>query len=78
VTGMSQPADAAPLLRVARGDPTPEEIAALSTVLAAGAATAAGTPPPPRSTRRWADRASMMRQPVLAGPGAWRASELRR
>jgi hypothetical protein len=66
------------VLRVVRGDPTPEEIAALSTVLVALAAAAAGAETPQQTAPGWADRASLLRRPVFAGPGAWHASALRR
>jgi hypothetical protein len=60
-----------PLLRVVHGgEPTAEELAAL--VAAVTAATAVGDAPP-RSGRpgRWADRGSLLRQPLVAGRGAW-------
>ena len=65
-----------PILRVVRGDPTEEEIAALITVIAARARQRAA------ARRRhqkvpgsaWTDRSRLVRQPVPAGPGAWRAS----
>ncbi|WP_067172061.1 acyl-CoA carboxylase subunit epsilon [Microtetraspora niveoalba] len=59
-------------LRVIKGEPSPEELAALVTVVAARAAAApAPVPAPPR---RWAARHHMLRRPVVAGPGAWRDS----
>ena len=61
-----------PLLRVVRGNPTDEELAALTVVLAAKAAAATPAPEPPRS--RWRDRASLLRTPLHPGPGAWRAA----
>lgn len=61
-----------PLLRVVRGDPTPEELAALIVVLAAKAARVTRPPAPPRSA--WRDRRQLMRAPPHPGPGAWRAS----
>ena len=62
-----------PVLRVIRGDATPEEIAALLAVVAARAAgTARDTRP--RTTAAWTDRGRVMRAPVAPGPGAWRAS----
>lgn len=60
-------------LRVVRGDPTPEEIAALVAVLTARARAVSGDKPrPPRSP--WSDPARRMRQPLPHGPGAWRTS----
>lgn len=61
---------ARPLLSVVRGEPSPEQLAALVAVLAArGGPPAAAAPPAPR---RW--RTPL--RPVLppAGPGAWQAS----
>ncbi|MEU8309000.1 acyl-CoA carboxylase subunit epsilon [Actinomadura sp. NPDC048955] len=78
-------ADSKPFLRIVRGDPGPEEVAALVAVLTAraGAAAAArdGAAPPPPS--RWADRSRLVRTtlagaPRPRGPGAWRASGLPR
>jgi hypothetical protein len=66
-----------PFLRVVRGEPNPEELAALVTVLAAASSggtedSDAGDP----ST--WADRSHGLRQMLPHGPGAWRASVLPR
>ncbi|WP_141580993.1 acyl-CoA carboxylase subunit epsilon [Actinomadura sp. WMMA1423] len=79
-------ADSKPFLQVVRGDPSPEEVAALVAVLtararAAGASRAgagAGAAP-----SRWADRTRLVRAalaggPRPRGPGAWRASGLPR
>jgi hypothetical protein len=68
---------AAPLFRVAHGNPSAEETAALAVVLAAKLAS--GPPGGPRPARpgaagRWADRARSMRAPMTPGPGAWRRS----
>jgi hypothetical protein len=65
-----------PLLRVVRGDATPEEIAALVAVLAARSA-GAEAPGPDRSvSNSWSDRSRQLRRPVFPGPGAWRRSAL--
>jgi hypothetical protein len=63
-----------PLLRVVRGDPDEAEIAALTAVVA-GLAVQQAEPAPPRRSA-WADRAALVRRPLHAGPGAWRASAL--
>ncbi len=64
------PAGERPVLRVVRGDPTPEELAAVLVVLTARRP---GTPPAqPRFTGGWADRTAGLRQPLHAAPGAWR------
>jgi hypothetical protein len=68
-----------PVLRVVRGNPTPEELAALVTVLAA-AGTSGGDagPPPTVPGSAWRSRAGSVRQPLPHGPDAWRASALPR
>ncbi|HEU5388852.1 MAG TPA: acyl-CoA carboxylase subunit epsilon [Streptosporangiaceae bacterium] len=66
---------ARPLLRVVRGDPTPEEIAALVAVLAARGGDQASSQP--RSVKNaWSDRSRSLRRPLFPGPGAWRNSGL--
>ena len=78
---MTRPADddqppGPPLLRVVRGDATPEEIAALVAVLLARPADDAA-PGPDRSVPGfWSDRASQLRRPLYPAPGAWRRSAL--
>ncbi|HUB37635.1 MAG TPA: acyl-CoA carboxylase subunit epsilon [Streptosporangiaceae bacterium] len=63
-----------PELRVVRGAPTRAELAAMIVVLAArsSANAQAAVGQPQRS--RWAARDRLIRQPVAAGPGAWRSS----
>jgi len=64
---------AAPLFRVVHGNPSVEETAALTVVLAAKLA--AGHEPARRGAAgRWTDRARSMRAPLTRGPDAWRAS----
>ena len=70
------PAAAKPLLRVVRGEPTPEELAALVAVVTARSAAAPETPPSPRTA--WSAPARLVRQPVHVGSGGWRASALPR
>jgi hypothetical protein len=64
-----------PLLRVVAGQPTDEEAAALTVVLAAKLA---ARPAPGRAGRSavggWAHRAQALRIPLTPGPGAWRRS----
>ena len=70
---MTQPE---PLLRVVRGQPTDEEAAALTVVLAAKLAARAAPAREERATAGgWADRARAMRTPLTPGPGAWRRSQ---
>lgn len=68
------------MLRVVRGEPDAEELAALVAVLAArspGAAAGPGVGPgdgEPQHRSRWAARSELVRRPLAPGPGAWRAS----
>jgi hypothetical protein len=67
----------APLLRVVRGEPTDEELAALVAVVTAkSAAAAAAAEEPARS--QWRNRSRNIRPPIGPGPGSWRASGLPR
>jgi hypothetical protein len=63
-------------LRVVKGEPTPEELAALVAVVSAKVAAAGETQPTRPST--WAAYWRSVRRPLPAGPGAWRASGLPR
>jgi hypothetical protein len=66
----------APLLRVVRGEPSDEELAALVSVVAALTARPAALAGPPRSP--WRARARHTRPAIGPGPGEWRASGLPR
>jgi hypothetical protein len=61
-------------LRIVRGEPSDEELAALIAALAALAHATAAGPPAPRNA--WADPAHRLRTPLHPGPGAWRNSAL--
>ncbi|MEW1957105.1 acyl-CoA carboxylase subunit epsilon [Kineococcus sp. NPDC059986] len=67
-------------LRIERGNPGPEELAALTVVLTSqlsrAVPQAAATVPAPRS--RWADRRHVLGLPPAPGQGSWRASALPR
>ena len=66
-----------PHLRIVRGNPSDEEVAALVAVVSAlGSGSGAETPEPPRSA--WSDRRALVREPLPHGRGAWRASGLPR
>ncbi len=65
----------APALRVERGNPTPEQLAALIVVLTASGGD--GGAPPPRPTL-WTARSRFARPRPAVGPGGWRASALPR
>jgi hypothetical protein len=69
-------AGSAPFLRVVKGDPSAEEIAALVVVLQAAAAQAARTPDRPRS--EWSAHHRKVAGSLSAGPGGWRSSALPR
>jgi hypothetical protein len=64
---MSEPVR--PLLRVVRGEPSPEELAALVAVLGARAGGADRPPALPRSA--WSDPARLVRRSLPHGPGQW-------
>ena len=62
-----------PLLRVVRGEPTDEELAVLTVVVAAVAQQ--GRPRRrPVPVGAWASHADAHRRPLQPGPGGWRAS----
>ena len=65
------------LFRVVRGTPADDELAALTAVVAA-AASAGGPPAPDPTPDLWSHPAAQLRAPLMAGPGAWRASGLPR
>jgi hypothetical protein len=68
-----------PVLRVIRGDATPEEIAALVAALMTRASGPVGVPEPSRLVRSaWSDGARRLRTPIHPAPGAWRRSALPR
>jgi hypothetical protein len=71
-----------PVLRVVRGDASAEELAALVAVLSArttaGAAAVDDAGGPKPRAPGWADRGAVLRRPLRAGAGAWRASGLPR
>jgi hypothetical protein len=64
-----------PVLRVVKGEPTPEELAALVAVVSARAAAAAAAPTsePPRASN-WATYWRNARRPLHPGPNSWRTS----
>ena len=65
-----------PVLRVIRGDATPEEIAAVLAVLLSRAAASDASPPARPAPSAWSDRSRLVRRPLFAGPDAWRRSAL--
>jgi hypothetical protein len=65
------------VLRVVRGNPTPEELAALVAVVAARSARAVASAGPPLRSA-WNDPARLVRAPIRPQPGGWRAAALPR
>ncbi|HEY8307738.1 MAG TPA: acyl-CoA carboxylase epsilon subunit [Lapillicoccus sp.] len=66
-----------PVIRIVRGNPSAEEVAALVAVLAA--AGGAAEPDEPPRARGWASPAARLRSPAYgARTGGWRASALPR
>ncbi|CAA9274459.1 MAG: hypothetical protein AVDCRST_MAG57-3390 [uncultured Blastococcus sp.] len=63
---------AAPLLRVVRGEPSAEELAALTVVIAAMSQRRSRRRPVPVGA--WASFADGHRRPGEQGPGGWRAA----
>ena len=63
-------------LRIVRGDPTAEEVAAVTAVVTAMSSTVDSEPEKPQRGR-WNDPARSLRQPWLVGPGGWRAGATR-
>lgn len=61
-----------PVLSVVKGNPTPEELAALTAVVLS--MRAAGDEAPPRPTTRHWVRRQQLRLAPTPGPGAWRRS----
>jgi hypothetical protein len=65
-------ADGAPVLRVVRGEPTADELAALVAVLTARSRSTRSRPAVRPSG--WSDRSRLLRSIPRPGPGAWAAS----
>ena len=61
-----------PVLRVVRGEPTPEELAVVTALVTTASGSSAEPVPPRRG--RWNDPAWQVRRPLRAGPGAWQAA----
>lgn len=72
----SQP-ESVPEIKVLSGNPSAEELAAVIAVLQAASATAthsATVGKLRKTTSTWARNASVLRSPIVPGPGQWRAS----
>jgi hypothetical protein len=69
------PPGSGPVLEVVAGDPSAEELAALTVALAAALASRGGPAGGPRQAASgWADRSRMMNAPLRPGPDAWHRS----
>ncbi len=62
------------LLRIVKGDPTPEEVAALVSVVSGMSAGAQSTPARPTPKPQWGANHRKVRGTHRHGPGAWRAT----
>ncbi|UGQ14436.1 acyl-CoA carboxylase subunit epsilon [Yinghuangia sp. ASG 101] len=60
------------MIKIVRGEPTPEELAAIVTVIAARSS--AGAPAEAPAPSQWNAPARLVRTPLRPGPGAWQAS----
>jgi Acyl-CoA carboxylase epsilon subunit len=60
-------------LQIVRGEPTPEELAALTAIVTAAGADTLTPPAQPQQRGRWVDPAYAHRQLWRVGPGGWRA-----
>ena len=69
-------AEGRPVLRIVRGDATPEEVAALVAVL--GALRAPAAAPERRRASEWSAHHRKVRRTLPHGPGGWRSSALPR
>ncbi|WP_432542706.1 acyl-CoA carboxylase subunit epsilon [Kineococcus rugosus] len=76
-----EPVDVAELLgtlRIERGNPEPEELAALTVVLTSRLRRPAAVEVVPAPRSRWADPRHVLGLPPAPGRGSWRASALPR
>ena len=62
-----------PLLTVVKGEPSAEELAALTVVVAALSQVRPARRRP-AAVGAWASRTGVLRRPLTAGPGGWRAA----
>ena len=61
-------------IKVLRGSPSPEELAAVLAVVSARAAANTTRTPDPAATSQWANRARNLHAPARPGPDTWRTS----
>jgi hypothetical protein len=65
---------AEPMFAITAGNPTPDELAAVTAVLLAIARSRPSGGQPAQQVSAWAHPALRLRRPLPPGPGAWRAS----
>jgi acyl-CoA carboxylase epsilon subunit len=70
------PGEPTPLFRVTGGNPSPEDLAALTVALTLAAAARRAAREASRPATAWPDRAAALRRPLTPGPQAWRRSAL--
>ncbi|MFA3879489.1 acyl-CoA carboxylase subunit epsilon [Streptomyces sp. MMCC 100] len=63
-------------IKVVRGNPTPEELAAVVTLLTTVGTAAPAAPAPRRTGAAWASTRRLLRTPQGYGPVGWLASAL--
>ena len=64
----------AEVVKVVKGSPTPEELAAVLAVLGAQSAGPTTNPPTTAGPTGWSAYWRSVRAPLVPGPGAWRSS----
>lgn len=74
MTGETPEQETPPLLRIVKGDPTPEEVAALVSVVSAMAAGAQAARAEAKPKPEWGAHHRKVRGIHRHGPGAWRTS----
>jgi Acyl-CoA carboxylase epsilon subunit len=65
---------ARPMLRIVRGEPTPEELAVVTAIVTAAASAGGAAEPELPARGQWSDPAHQHRRSWLHGRGAWRAA----
>jgi hypothetical protein len=61
-------------LRIVKGNPSDEEVAALVAVVSSLGSGSGAKPAEEPARSAWSDRRTLVREPLPHGPGAWRAS----
>ncbi len=69
----TEPLSTEPLLRITKGDASPEDVGALIALFAA-IGTSGDSEPANDDIHAWSSKENMFRHFPIPGPGAWRAS----